>query len=350
MTRSLGQAIGLLKFNNQELSAFLAFHDAVNPHLSLIAQGHPPDRPVSRSDAPTGAATRPVFVETLAGPAAGLYDHVRREVGLVPLVPRERAIAERLIEELEPTGWLGRPVDDALSKICGCSRTDLLAHFATIRGFNPKPGQQFGAETPAAVPPDLVVTREGDGFAVDLNRSSLPVVKVGRTTGMAASDQQMLVAARMVARAVERRNIATLQIAAEIVFRQSAFLREGEGALLPLGLREIAEAVGVHVSTVSRVVAGLRMDTPRGPLGLREFFSGAVSGLDRPVSAVAVRARIAAMIEAEDPAHPASDADLAARLSGDGVSIARRTVAKYRDALRIPTASARRRGSRPGRE
>lgn len=257
--------------------------------------------------------------------------------------------AEVLTEELscllDNLPMLARGEFDELAMVCGCSRKDIAAHFATIRGFNPKPGLAFGFDDIGSAAPDLVVSMSADSIKVDLNRSSLPTITVRDATGLTEADQRMLDAAKSVARAVERRNISTLQIATEIIRRQSEFLRDGPASLKPLTLRDVAKATGLHESTVSRVTAGLRVDTPRGPLGLRDFFSGALATEGDPISTAAVRTRIGAMIEAEDPAHPLSDAEIAARLSDDGIQIARRTVTKYREGLRMPGIAARRRGA-----
>lgn len=408
MTRSLGQAINLLRFNNRELTAFLAFQEAVNPHLVLRTAGDPPERVPDRNATRFGNMSGAVPVDQLASPSGGLHDHVRRETRLVLASAAERSIAEHFIESLEATGWLGRSVEDiaraagcdlaaahavlvkiqqidppglfarslaeclrlqasdaevltkelsclldnlpmlargefdALAKICGCDRKAIVAHFATIRGFNPKPGLAFGSDEVRTGAPDLVVTLDNNGISVDLNRSTLPAIIVDDVAGVSTADQRMLDAAKALARAVERRNISTLQVATEIVRRQSDFFRSGLTALKPLTLREVAEATGVHESTVSRVTAGLRMDTPRGPIGLRDFFGSGLATKGGPVSSVAVQSHIRDMIEAEDPAHPLPDARIAARLSDLGIHIARRTVTKYREKLSIPGAVERR--------
>lgn len=411
MTRQLGQAISLLKFNNEELASFLAFHWAINPFLSLQPAGNPPERSPERLGIRQTSPAEHGSAEGIAGPAAGLYEHVRKETGLVLTSENERRIAGYFVEALEPTGWLGRPVEeiaadagcdlseaeavlariqridppglfarslseclrlqaedagdltpqlscllenlpmlargeiDALADRCGCSRKDVLAHFETIRRYAPKPGMAFDIQAPCDAPPDLVVTEHGKRWDVELNRSTLPTLAVNETSGLSETDQQMLEAAQSVARAVERRNYTTLKIAAEVVRRQSTFLRDGPGELRPLSFRDVAEAVGVHESTVSRVTAGLRIAAPRGPLALRDFFSVALPSpsADAPVSAGAVRARIAALIQAEDPSHPVTDAAIAAHFSDQGIRVARRTVAKYRVAMKIAGSADRRR-------
>ncbi|WP_343082361.1 RNA polymerase factor sigma-54 [Ostreiculturibacter nitratireducens] len=411
MTRQLGQAISLLKFSNQELASFIAFQEAINPYLSLQSAAIPPERP-AETGAPwqTGSSTQG-SVERIAGPAAGLHEHARREISLALKSTADLRIAEFFVEALEPTGWLGRSVEeiaadaqcdiaeaeavlariqridppglfarslaeclrlqaedagtltlqlscvlenlpmlargdiDALAELCGCSRKDVLAHFDTIRGLNPKPGTAFDTDAPRDAPPDLVVTEQGRAWEVELNRSTLPTLAVNEASGLSETDRRMFEAAHTVVRAVERRNYTTLMIATEVVRRQSAFLREGPAGLKPLSFRDIAEAVGVHESTVSRVTAGLRVAAPRGPLALRDFFSTALPTRsdDDPVSAAAVRARIAELIEAEDPLRPMTDSAIAAHFSDRGILVARRTVAKYRDAMKIAGSADRRR-------
>lgn len=407
ITRTLRQAIGLLRFSNHELAAFLAFHDAVNPHLALQAASAPPE-PARHGAQASGPISGGASVELIASAPSGLQEHVRREIRLVLTSEAEISIGAHFVEALEPTGWLGRSVEEiarsagceqaaaaavltkiqriepsglfarslaeclrlqaadaevltrelsclldnlpllaqgefeALAHICGCDRKSIIAHFATIRGFNPKPGLAFGAEIVSTAAPDLIARAGNDGITVELNRSTLPTISVRDEDGVTPADQRMLDAAKAVARAVERRNITTLQIATEILRRQAKFFRSGATALQPLTLREIAQATGVHESTVSRVTAGLRMETPRGPIGLRDFFSGGLATESGRISAVEVQSRIGRMIEAEDPARPLSDTIIAAELSRQGIRIARRTVAKYREKLGIAGTATRR--------
>jgi RNA polymerase sigma-54 factor len=410
MTRQLGQAISLLKLSNAELASYLAFHEAMNPFLSLQAAASPPERPCENLGSRQASPAEHESVERTAAPTAGLHEHARREIALVLTSKKDLKIAEFFIEALEPTGWLGRSLEDvaadaecdpseaeavlariqridppglfartlseclrlqaedagnltpqlscvlehlpmlargdidALADLCGCSCKDVLSLFETIRRYNPKPGTAFDIHMPRDVPPDLVVTEAGKAWEVELNRSTVPALAVNETSGLSETDQQMLQAAHSVAQAVERRNFTTLMIATEVVRRQSAFLRRGPAELMPLSFRDIADAVGVHESTVSRVTSGLRVATPRGPLALRDFFSAALpsTSQDGKVSVAAVRASIAELIAAEDPLHPMSDSAIAAHFSHQGILVARRTVAKYRDAMKIARASERR--------
>ena len=152
--------------------------------------------------------------------------------------------------------------------------------------------------------------------------------------------------ARWLRRAVEHRNQTTLSVGAEIVRRQVAFLEKGLGHIAPMKLADVAQAVGVHESTVSRVTTGILMVTPHGTLGLKRFFSTALPGEaegDEAASAAAVRYKIQKMIAAEDPRTPLSDDAIAKAVSAGGPVLARRTVAKYRDMLNIPSSFQRKR-------
>jgi len=149
--------------------------------------------------------------------------------------------------------------------------------------------------------------------------------------------------ARWLIRSLEIRNETLLKVARTIVQRQAAFLEHGDEAMQPMILRDVAEAVSMHESTISRVTTGKYMHTPRGIFEFRHFFSSHVSGAGgEDVSSVAIRARIRKLIADENPARPLSDAQLADVLAGEGVKVARRTVAKYREALGLASSSERR--------
>lgn len=413
MTPQLGHAIRLLKLSNRELRALLAIYEAINPYLGIQAQRH---RPEERHDGagrlPSEAVrTSPPSAEAQAAPAASLDQHARREIRLVLRDPREIEVAEHFVEALEPTGWLGAPLEeisanagcsiaeaaevltkiqridppglfarslaeclrlqaedagtltplldrllgnlpmlalgdiDGLARLCGCTRKEVVGQIDLIRGFNPKPGLTIDDEPPVEAPPDLIVSETEKGWQVELNRSTLPDVEVVAGTGLSAADRQMLDAARTFARAYDRRNLTTLKVGAEIVKRQSAFLREGPGALTPMSYRDIAGVLDIHPSTVSRVAAGLQVATPRGVVALRDFFSVGLGRKDggQAVSAAAVSGAIADMIAAEDKRRPLSDAAIADELGRQGIRVARRTIAKYREAQRIPASADRRR-------
>lgn len=244
-----------------------------------------------------------------------------------------------------------------LCRICGVALDELKAMLRQIRSFNPKPGATFDATPLPQRAPDLLVTRGADGWRVDLNRSTLPTVVVRSDEArrialrkIEANDwvSERLSVARWLSRAVEHRNQTTLKVGAEIVRRQADFLEHGPARLRPMVLREVADAIGVHESTVSRVCSGLMIATPQGTFPMKTFFSAALASRDgdggEAGSASAIRHRVQKLIAAENPADPLSD-DAIARIIGqeDGIQLARRTVAKYRDQLRIPSSVDRRR-------
>lgn len=241
-----------------------------------------------------------------------------------------------------------------LARVCGCGLDDLRTPLKQLRSLNPKPGADFAGTDLTEREPDLIVSRGDTSWVVELNRSTLPAVEVDETllasklTDAKARSYvgERLGVARWLRRAVEHRNQTTLAVGAEIVRRQAAFLEKGLGHIAPMKLADVAQAVGVHESTVSRVTTGILMVTPHGTLGLKRFFSTALSGEtegEEAASAAAVRYKIQKMIAAEDPKNPLSDDAIAKAVSADGPVLARRTVAKYRDMLNIPSSFQRKR-------
>jgi RNA polymerase sigma-54 factor len=224
-----------------------------------------------------------------------------------------------------------------------------------LRSLNPKPGADFEQGELTEREPDLIVTRGPEGWRVDLNRSTLPTVHVDETM---AADSRMtrqaadyigerLSVARWLRRAIDHRNQTTLAIGAEIVRRQAAFLEGGLAHLQPMTLRDVAEAVGVHESTVSRVTTGIMMVTPQGTFGLKRLFTTALATAgEGATSSEAVRHRIQQLVRDENPANPLSDDALARIITEEGTHLARRTVAKYRDMLRIASSFERKRRAR----
>lgn len=240
-----------------------------------------------------------------------------------------------------------------LASLCGCDEAGVLRRFRIIRALNPKPGNGFSAPSPAhAREPDLVVRPlTGGQWHVALNRSALPSVEVLADPPVTANPAR-LQAARALHHMLTARNDTLLQVGREIAGRQVAALAQGRGALMPMTMAEVAAALGLHVSTISRVVAGASMDSPQGVWWLRQMFSGARGGAggqakaeaDGPrVAAAALRHRLGRIVATESPEAPLSDAGLAERLAEQtGVTLARRTVAQYREAEGIPAAHRRR--------
>jgi RNA polymerase sigma-54 factor len=231
-----------------------------------------------------------------------------------------------------------------------CSSEELDLALALVRSCHPRPGAAMQAVRTEYVVPDVYVRRSPQGWVVELNPSALPRIRLNE--GYAALITRapdhavlrtQLQEARWLLRSLEIRNDTMLRVAQTIVERQLAFLDSGEESMEPMILRDVAEAVEMHESTISRVTTGKYMHTPRGVFEFRFFFSSQVPGDDGAgVSSTAIRAKIRRLITQEPPSHPLSDQQIAEMLSGDGIQVARRTVAKYREALGIPPSSERR--------
>ena len=242
-----------------------------------------------------------------------------------------------------------------LRKALGCSEEELGRAMELLRHLHPAPGRAFDAESDRVVKPDVVVLRgEDGGWKVYLNDEGLPRLRINgeyRTflnTAEAKADKEFIRdrfrSARDFIRGVEDRNRTVLRVSAQIVELQKEFMERGIEGLRPMVLRDVAEATGFHESTISRVVKSKTIHTPQGLFDLNYFFSaslGSDSGED--VSATVVKHKIKALIQAEDPAKPLSDEAISGLLGRDGINVARRTVNKYREELRIPPASKRRR-------
>ncbi|HEY0281037.1 MAG TPA: RNA polymerase sigma-54 factor, partial [Rhizomicrobium sp.] len=228
---------------------------------------------------------------------------------------------------------------------------------AEIRDLSPKPGLSLGSETVQAVVPDVIV-REGPdgGWLVELNSDTLPRLLVNaryfaRISAHARDKDsktyltECLNNANWLVKSLDQRARTILKVASEIVRQQDGFLTHGVRHLRPLNLRTIADAIGMHESTVSRVTSNKYVATPRGLFELKYFFTAAIQSMNgaESHSAEAVRDRIREMIEHEGGSDVLSDDRIVSLLTADGVSIARRTVAKYREAMHIPSSVERRR-------
>jgi RNA polymerase sigma-54 factor len=338
----------------------------------------------------------------IAAATPSLTAHVQTQIDSLRLAPTEARIALALVEALEPSGWLsqspetiaqrlGQPLAevervlarlqtladptglfarnlaeclrlqareaeeldpvmeavldrlplvatgeiDRLAEEAGVSPQAVRQRVGVLRGYDPKPGARF---EPLAAPirePDLIAERGPDGWTVALNRSALPSVALA--PGVGGPDRA---AARALLRMVEGRNATLLAVGQEVLQRQRAALDHGPGVLAPMTMAEVAAALSLHESTVSRVVAGTAVDTPRGTWWLRALFTRAAQ--EGGPSAAALRDRLARLVAAEDPARPLSDDDLARALAAGGAPIARRTVAKYRAMLNLPPGNRRR--------
>jgi RNA polymerase sigma-54 factor len=253
---------------------------------------------------------------------------------------------------------LGRQDPAALARSTGFTVEDIQQALQLIRSLNPHPGSRFGNERENYVVPDVYVTRTESGWRVSLNPDSDPGLRLNKTymnllRQSRGDDKQYLKdrlqEARWLISGLEMRNQTLLAVTEAIVTRQQAFLERGEIGMRPLLQREIAEAVDVHESTVSRATTHKYAHTPRGTFELKHFFSvGLPSGDGKMVSATAIKARLRRMISEERPGKPCSDQSLTDRLGEQGIYLARRTVAKYREQLGIPGSAQRRRQAHIG--
>ncbi len=264
--------------------------------------------------------------------------------------PAMRALVEHL-------PLLANREHGALKKICGVGDEDLADMIAEIRRLNPKPGLAFGSTLVQPIVPDVFVRPGPDGgWLVELNSETLPKVLVNQTyhakiskTVRAESEKTYLAdclqTATWLVRALDQRARTILKVSMEIVRQQDAFFAHGVQHLRPLNLKTVADAISMHESTVSRVTANKYMATNRGIFELKYFFTSSIASADggEAHSAEAVRHRIKQLIDAEDSLNVLSDDTIVEKLRAAGIDIARRTVAKYREALRIPSSVQRRR-------
>lgn len=398
LSGSLHTALRLLRADAAGLTHYLEEQAAENPALVLTPVSPGPDEWLPRW---TGILTRAgddMAADQAAAPGPSLMAHVIDMVpAKVPPGPMRR-IAVALVEALEPSGWLGRDLADlagelgvteaevaevlarlqtiepaglfargladclalqaheagvldgpmqiilnnlgllasgdwaGLCRLTGLDEPAIRRRFGIIRGFNPKPGAAFSAVHSPMREPDLTVRKTADGWQVGLNRSALPEITI--VPGIAGEAQ-----ANSIRRMVESRNQTLLVVARHVLSVQAAALEAGPMAMKPLTMQAVADEVRLHKSTVSRVVAGTSVDTPHGTWWLRALFS---PDMGADTGAGALRARLARLVADEDRSRPLSDEALAAALSDGRVAVARRTVAKYRTALRIPPARRRR--------
>ena len=290
----------------------------------------------------------------------GVFARSLRECLAIQLKARDRfdpAMAA-LVDNLE---LLARRDFATLKKLCGVNEEDLLDMLAEIRKLDPKPGTRYESSASEAVVPDIIVRAAPDGtWHVELNADTLPRVLVNRDYHAAVSRRtsrdsedhaflnECLQTANWLTRSLDQRARTIMKVATEIVRQQDAFLMYGVDHLRPLNLKTVAEAIKMHESTVSRVTSNKYMLTPRGLFELKYFFTvsiGSAEGGDSH-SAESVRHRIRTIITQESPDAVLSDDDIVDILRKGGVDLARRTVAKYREAMNIPSSVQRRREKR----
>ena len=251
-----------------------------------------------------------------------------------------------------------------LCKICGVSSEDLQEMVIEIQALNPKPASDFDNFVTQNVIADIVMKKlpksVGGGWGVELNPDALPKVLINKryytevkpalkNKGEKNYIKEQLQTAKWLVKALDQRAVTILRVAAEIIKRQNAFFLYGIEYLKPMVFRDIAEAIDMHESTISRVVNGKYIGTPRGVFELRYFFSSSITtsnGGAVEVSSEAVKAKIKKLIEEEDVKKILSDEAISKILKEEGLNVARRTVAKYREAMKIPTSAQRKRDKR----
>ena len=239
----------------------------------------------------------------------------------------------------------------ALKRRLNSSDDDIEQAIALIRSLHPRPGSSVHSAVAEYVVPDVYVRKVDDTWVIEVNGATVPTLRVNQDyAGLVSrsSDHAVLRTqlqeARWLIRSLEIRNETLVKVAKEIVERQHEFLEKGEEAMRPLVLRNVADAVDMHESTISRVTTNKFMHTPRGVFEFRYFFSSHVgSGEGQEFSSTAIRAMIKKMVQGEDQKKPLSDSKIAEQLVKEGIKVARRTVAKYREAMSIPSSSERKR-------
>ena len=366
-----------------DLEAYVASDETLADHLKVqlgLAVTDPRDRLIGLmligliDDAGYLSETVETVAERLAAPVGD----VERVLGLIqgfePSGVGARSLAECLAIQLAERNRfdpamqalvgnldrLARRDFPALRAACGVDDEDLAEMIDEIRQLTPKPGLCFGAAPVQPVVPDAFVRPAAEGgWLVELNSETLPRVLVNQSyfevvSGRVRSTEEKgylsecLQSANWLVRSLEQRARTILKVSGEIVRQQDAFLARGVAHLRPLNLRTVADAIGMHESTVSRVTSNKYLATPRGVFELKYFFSASIGASDggEAHSAEAVRHRIRRMIDAEPADDVLSDDTIVQRLQADGVDIARRTVAKYREGMGIPSSVQRRRSKR----
>lgn len=263
----------------------------------------------------------------------------------------------RLIDNLD---LLARGEIARLRRMCDVDEEDFADMLAELRGYDPKPGLAFAGAGEAAIVPDILLapSARGDGWEIQLNEATLPRAVVNRSyylelRGGCADKQsrawlsEQLAEANWLIKALDQRARTILKVAAEIVKQQDGFFRRGVSELRPLTLRTVADAIAMHESTVSRVTSNKYIACPRGTFELKYFFTSGVASADgEGASSEAVKAAIRELIDGEDPKSILSDDTLVTLLKDRGFDLARRTVAKYREAMGIGSSVQRRRAKK----
>jgi len=314
------------------------------------------------------AATVEEIAETLAQPAARVAKVLKVVQTLDPPGVGARDLREALLIQLREKGFEDHPayriVEECFEELMHKRTKEIMRHLRLdkddvaeameiIASLNPKPAALTHGAGERTIIPDLIVEKLDDEYIVMLNDRSIPLLRVNpgyrNLLNQASSDEakkyvvERLNSAKWLIKSIEQRRTTMLRVMNAIVKHQRAFFEDGIMHLKPMVLQEIADEIGMHVSTVSRVSNGKYAQTPHGVFELKFFFDGKLGVADgEDMASKAVKDKIRRMIEEEDKHNPLSDQAIADRLSAEsGIEIARRTVAKYRDQLRIPSARLR---------
>ena len=340
----------------------LSFHDQADRLIgaAIIALMEPTGRlavtsaTLARALGADAARIEAVRQRMMRFDPTGIFAHDLKECLAVQLAEKNRLdpAMQALLDHLD---LLARRELRQLLGVCGVDMADLTDMIAELRRLDPKPGAAFDAAPLQPVIPDVLMRADPQGgWVLELNPETMPRVLVNQGFGARALTRasredrafltEKLQTANWLVKSLQQRAQTILKVAAEIVRQQDAFFIRGVAHLRPLILRDVAAAVEMHESTVSRVTASKYIATPRGIYELKYFFTTAIAGTGGEThSAEAVRHRIKGMVEAERPDAILSDDAIVAILRREGVDIARRTVAKYREALRIPSSVQRKR-------
>jgi RNA polymerase sigma-54 factor len=314
-----------------------------------------------------------VSLEDVAAMGPWPMEAVERTLALVqaldPPGVAARSLTESLRIQLRVLGLENSPADvmvrdhmkqlqshqyPEISRQMGLSADEVAHHLEIIQGLAPRPGNRYSAKRSDYILPDVFVVKEGEEYRIVLNDDGLPKLRISPTYRRMLDQKEpgseetrayvkdKLRSALWLLKSVDQRQRTIYKVAESIVRHQRAFLDHGISHLRPLVLRDVASDIGMHESTVSRVVANKYMHTPRGVYEMRFFFhSGITSTMGESISSVTIKDRIKKMIEEEDASRPLSDSRIAEVLGAEGLPLARRTVAKYREELRIPPSNLR---------
>ena len=324
---------------------------------------------------PSGWLIHPVeeIAEELNKPMNYIEEIIEQLQSLEPIGIFAKNLSECLKIQLKEKGILNKTyqvlIDNltlitkgkikTLSKLCEIENDKIIQMVNIIKTLNPKPAENFNDEPLRISEPDIIVTKTNKGWKIDLNKSTLPTIDLDEdyineisNLNLGGDDNEFTAnkigEAKWLQKAVDQRNKTILKVSSVILQKQIGFFKHGLSHMKPLILKDVADAIGMHESTVSRVTNSKLILTDWGLLSLKEFFSAAIPSSEESDkhAASAVREALKKLISTEVSSKPLSDEKIADVLSNQGIDVARRTVAKYRDMLSIPSSAERKRRSK----